>query len=329
MATNGIPTDFNLSTLDEAGLLPREISEDIYTRARTESVVARLSKTEPVRIGTERVIPVSDSRPRAHIRRDGHIGRQATEYGLRGVSMVPVIATVGVTLSRRSIMAAPAAMLEDLKTGFASAIAEQIDLYALHGVEALTGDKVADGLADGLTTVKGVKGAEKTLSAQGFEAGAWKAYDNLISGTFARTPNGAALDTRAYSVMGSATDTSGRPLYPTFGIGGQPENLSFAGVPTATSPSVSGNVPGYKDTGIRAIIGDWSALRYGVADRIDYKVIEYGDPLNKGYDLQHMDEIAIISEIDFGVAVLDKGAFVGITDPAVKTTTTASGDTAA
>lgn len=318
----GIPTDFNLSTLDDEGLLPREISEDIYTRARSESVVARLSKTEPVRIGTERVIPVSDSRPRAHIRRDGHIGRKGTEYGLRGVSMVPVIATVGVTLSRRSIMAAPASMLEDLKVGFASAIAEQIDLYALHGIEALTGDKVADGLADGLSTVKGAKGSEKTMSAQGFEAGAWKAYDSLISGAFSRTPTGAALDTRAYSVMGSATDTSGRPLYPNFGIGGQPENLVFAGVPTATSPSVSGAVPGYKDTGIRAIIGDWSALRYGVADRIDYKVIEYGDPLNRGYDLQHMDEVAIISEIDFGVAVLDKEAFVGITDPAITTTTT-------
>jgi hypothetical protein len=133
--------------------------------------------------------------------------------------------------------------------------------------------------------------------------------------------NGLALDNSyAFKLATQRNPTTGQKLYPELGFGNQA--TAFAGLNAAVSDTVRGgpeavtaSTGAYRTTNpnIKAIAGDFSAFRWGVQVNIPLTLIEYGDPDGSG-DLQRKNEIAIRSEVVYGVGILSTDAFAVVKD---------------
>lgn len=84
---------------------------------------------------------------------------------------------------------------------------------------------------------------------------------------------------------------------------------SYAGLPVATSKTVSGQADASADTGVRAFGGDWDALKFGYNLGITVREIPYGNPFGNG-DLAGRNAVAYLAEAIFGFGIMDTDAFV-------------------
>jgi hypothetical protein len=66
-------------------------------------------------------------------------------------------------------------------------------------------------------------------------------------------------------------------------------------------------------TNVKAFVGDFSGIRWGVQKSIGLKVIEYGDP-DGGGDLQRNNQVAFRAEVVYGWGIADLNAFCKIID---------------
>lgn len=307
---------WDINDMGAAGLLRREIADEIFSEVDRHSTVARLSQNERVEIGTETFIPVSDDVPRAQVWEEGEL-RQASEYTLKTAAIEPVRVQVGIEISEQAVRTqSPSRTLEDIQRKLTNAIAEQVDLAVFHGRQALGAKKISrfSGLYDQIELVDGVQDGDDKITAQGMEDVAWDAYDKIIANPFGRTPNGIAFDKTVHSILGRARTPQGTRLYPDLNLGGT-ELMNFSGLAADSNATVSGRVAGMADTGLRAIVGDFSALRYGVSSEISFRKEVTGDPLGKG-DLVRRGMVAFIADFNFGFAIVSPESFVGIVDPA-------------
>ena len=60
---------------------------------------------------------------------------------------------------------------------------------------------------------------------------------------------------------------------------------SFEGMNAVTSANVSGRPFATKDTGVKAIIGDWNQAQWGVIREMALRRFDVGDPDGRGYGL--------------------------------------------
>lgn len=80
------------------------------------------------------------------------------------------------------------------------------------------------------------------------------------------------------------------------------------GIPAAVSGTVNGRLA-KTPTKVSAIMGDFSAIKWGMVRDATAEVIEYGDPDNTGQDLKGYNQIAYRTEAVLAYAVLDPKAF--------------------
>ena len=66
-------------------------------------------------------------------------------------------------------------------------------------------------------------------------------------------------------------------------------------------------------TTVKAFVGDFSAIRWGIQRQIGLELIEYGDPDGQG-DLKRNNQVAFRSEIVYGWGIADLNAFTKIVD---------------
>jgi hypothetical protein len=67
------------------------------------------------------------------------------------------------------------------------------------------------------------------------------------------------------------------------------------------------------DTKVRAFVGDFDAIRWGIQKQINLELIRYGDP-DGGGDLKRNNQVAFRSEIVYGWGIADLNAFAKIHD---------------
>lgn len=85
-------------------------------------------------------------------------------------------------------------------------------------------------------------------------------------------------------------------------MSGGPEALTVStGMYASTNPN------------IKAIVGDFTAFKWGVQRSIGVNLIEYGDPDGDG-DLQRSNEIALRAEVVYGIGFIDLDSFAVIKD---------------
>lgn len=98
---------------------------------------------------------------------------------------------------------------------------------------------------------------------------------------------------------------------PELGFGGN--ITTFEALQAYSSTTVSGTPEASANTNVKAILGDWSLLRWGVQKAIPVELIRFGDPDGQG-DLKRKNQIALRAEIVYGWGVMDLDGFSTVVD---------------
>lgn len=192
-------------------------------------------------------------------------------------------------------------LIEALAGNIAKGISRGIDLVAFHGINPKTGivGSVSSYLDKDVTGSSVITASAKPEDDIDAAAGALQANGYVATGI--------AFDPAFAGALARARDNSGNRLYPELGLGFGVER--FEGLNAAVSNTVSGSAEIAAESALdQSIIGDWDALKWGIARYVPLEVIRYGDPDGAG-DLKRTNEIAIRAEAIFGFAVLDPKAF--------------------
>ena len=196
-------------------------------------------------------------------------------------------------------------VMSDLAFALEQALAEQIDAAVIHRVSVLQGT-VVGAITAGLSTSG--PAVEANLLTGGADLYIEQAAGLVIGAGY--TPTGALVDSGYAFSIGSARDGNGRPLNPDFPLTGAVDN--YRGLRYGVSQAVSGR-NFMADTKLRAIVGDFSALAFGMIRDIPIETIRYGDPDGLG-DLKRKNQIAIRGEMLFGFGIFAPTAFARVVD---------------
>lgn len=185
-----------------------------------------------------------------------------------------------------------------------------VDLFAFHGINPITG----------LVSAKATKylaQATKVVEAAGSPTAELNQAVGLIAATGTAMPNGIAFDAAynyllATEVYPAGHSLAGQPMYPQMGFNGI-EN--WRGLRGGASSTVSGR-PEIADSTIRAIVGDYTQVKWGYQRQIPLNLIQYGDPDNTGRDLKGHNEIAFRTEVVIYMAIGDLAKFALVKDAA-------------
>jgi len=286
------------STNDAKVLMPREIASGMITEARTTSLVAKVSASEPQRFGEVDYIIFNDS-PKAEFVEEG-AQKSSSTGGFTSVTAKPHKAQVTMRFSEEVQWEDEdyqLGVLQTLGDSGSVALSRALDLGLLHRINPLTGTAITgwDNYLDATTNVV----TQVTADA---DADFRSAVGLLVNSSPSVSVNGALFDPKFSWDLSSlmAKDGSGetsQQRYPNLGFG---TNVSdFMGVPVAQGDTVSGT-PEATDTLDRAIVGDFrNGIRWGVQRNLPIELIRYGDPDGQG-DLKRQNQIALRLEIVYG-----------------------------
>lgn len=314
-------------------LLPKNLVGAIFEEAQETSLVMRLGEQIPVTYG-ETVIPVTTKRPAVgqvgagtsnEQREGGRKPLSGTAWDSRSFSPIK-LATI-VTVSEEFARSNPQGLYTQLQSDLALAIGRGIDLAVLHGKDALLGTNLV-----GIDTNNVIANTThlKNLTHATFMDGLLDGYD-LVNSNSKFNFDGWAVDPRLRSKVARASayrDANGNT---------DPSRINLAsnvndilGLPAQYGRAVGGDLDAASDTGIRAIGGDFSQLRWGFADQIRVKISDTAS-LTDGTSTVSMwqtNQVAILVECTFGWVLGDKQGFVkfsNVTEP-TEYDVTATGD---
>jgi hypothetical protein len=171
--------------------------------------------------------------------------------------------------------------------------------------------------ADGATVVAMNGGLEDTTNSVEIAAAAPYTYldaaDALVLAD-GYVPRDIAIDPSWAAAFSTARGTnSEQKLYPNFKLGAAVSELD--GHRASVNTTVGAVGVAAAATNVKAFVGDFSAIRWGIQRAIGLKVIEYGDPDGQG-DLQRNNQVAFRAEVVYGWGVADLNAFAKIIDAA-------------
>lgn len=290
--------------------LPKTIAAGMFAKATTGSAVAALSGSEPQQFGEVTHMTLT-GRPRAELVGEGaQKGSTNTTFGTKVVT--PHKFQVTQRFNQEVKWADEdyqLGILQTLSEEGSLALARALDLGVFHGINPLTGTAAASIVAGdriGTTTNK-VELTTATLNTPDLvieQAAGLVIADGYL-------PTGIAFDPRYAWNVATARYADGRKKYPELGFG---SNItSFEGLQAFSSSTVSGLPEATADSGIKAIVGQWDLLRWGVQRSIPVEVIEHGDPDGQG-DLKRQNQIALRLEVVYGWGVMDLDGFATIED---------------
>lgn len=294
---------------DAQVLMPRNIADGMVTEARSTSVVARLSGSEPMRFGETNII-VFNSFPRAEFVEEG-AEKASTTGGFTSVTAKPHKAQVTMRFNEEVLWADEdyqLGVLRSLASAGQVALSRALDLGLIHRINPLTGTVISgwDNYISATTN-------RVSIGSQDADDAFRAAVGLLVNQSTPKAVNGAAFDPRFSWALANLKEkdgsgTTSRIRYPSLGFG---TNVTdFLGVPVAQGDTVSGT-PEAADTGVRAIVGDFvNGIRWGVQRDLPVELIRYGNPDGQG-DLKRKNQVALRLEIVFGWYVfIDRFALV-------------------
>lgn len=290
--------------------LPKNIANGMFSKAQTGSAVAALSGAEPQQFGEVTHMTLT-GRPRAELVGEGaDKGDTNATFGTKVVT--PHKFQVTMRFNEEVQWADEdyqLGVLDTLATEGGAALARALDLGVFHGINPRAGTAAASiVVGDRIgTTTNSVEITTATLTTPDLvieQAAGLVIADGYI-------PNGIAFDpTYSWSVA-TARYSDGRKKYPELGFGAN--ITSFEGLPAYSSSTVSGLPEASANSNIKAIVGQWDLLRWGVQRRIPVELIRFGDPDGLG-DLKRKNQIALRLEVVYGWGVMDLDGFATVKD---------------
>lgn len=124
-------------------------------------------------------------------------------------------------------------------------------------------------------------------------------------------PRDVALDPSFAASFSTLRSDQGVKLYPNFTLSTRVSELD--GHRASTSRTVGAVGVAATPTNVKAFVGDFSAVRWGIQRAIGLEVIEYGDPDGQG-DLKRNNQVAFRAEVVYGWGIADLNAFAKVVD---------------
>lgn len=193
--------------------------------------------------------------------------------------------------------------LNAFSDGFAKKMARALDIAAIHGVNPAdnqSSDIIGTNSFDSLVTT--TINFDLTAPDDNIDSAVKpiQETDGIVTGIAMAPAFGSALGAMK-------TTDSNLPIYPEYRFGANPGN--FGGMAADINGTVS-----FGNSKDRAIIGDFAnAFRWGYAENVTFKVIEFGDPDGQG-DLQRKNQVVLRAECFVGWGILDASSFVRIVE---------------
>lgn len=292
-----------MATLQTSSLsIPNQILDPWLGKVQHGSAVASLSASTPMKFGTGQWMTFN-------IGEAEYVG----EGDNKGASTVtPTTKTVKPFKFHKTVRMTNEVLWadEDHQMGVVEAILDEIqpalsralDFGVFHGINP-TGGTAVTAMTEKLSDTTNVVtvGASDKPYANVDAADALVLADGFI-------PRDIALDPAFAAAFGGLRNASSeQKLYP---------DLSYATAPTGRlenhNSSVSSTVGAVgvaaAATNIRAFVGDFSAIRWGIQKQIGLELIEYGDP-DGGGDLKRNNQVAFRAEVVYGWGIANLNAF--------------------
>ncbi len=289
-------------TLTRGNLLPPVVTNELFSKVKGKSSLAKLSASEPIPFNGETVFTFSLDK---EVDLVGENAAKSNGGGtVASIQMVPVKVEYGMRVSDEFRYGADEIRLQYLTAfadGFAKKVARGIDIMAFHGLNPRTG------LTASVLTNKN--------------------FDDLVTNTVvfnSSTPDAnitdaiALIEAAEYDVTGLAMapamknalaqlkkgSTSNEPMFPELGWGASVGNIN--GLPVDTNSTVS-----FASGADRAIVGNFADMfKWGFAKQIPLEVIEFGNPDNSDLgDLKGHNQIYLRGEAYVGWGIIDPAAF--------------------
>lgn len=307
-----------MAALTSASLtLPKHLADGIWSKAVTGSTVAALSGSMPMLFGETQLMTFTQ-RPKGQFVTEG-ASKEPSDVAFSYKTVVPRKVQV-TTRHNQEVQWAD----EDYQLGVLAEVAESIgnalyralDLGVYHAINPLDGKALSGAPAKILDTTNTVEILDGTGGSAnvGPDLEVETAAGLVIADGF--VPNGIALDPSYAWTLATARYTDGRKKYPELGFGTNISN--FEGLRASVSDTVSapeativGGAYESVNPNVKAIVGDFSQIRWGVQRTIGIEKIEFGNPDGLG-DLKAKNQIALRGEIVFGWAIMDTDAFAVI-----------------
>lgn len=287
--------------LADIGAEATTFAQGILDKARDASVISKLSTSEPQLFLTTNYTRFTNDIEAEFVDESGNKGSQ--KLGFDSVPTVRKKAQVTLRFSQEAEFADAdqrRGMLAAMQGKMGDALARALDFAVLHGLNpvskaALTG---VTPLATAANQATASKDAVKDIDAL---------PNAIIEAGY--IPNAIALDPKyANELRQIRGGSENARAFPEINLDPR-QNSNVAGYTAAVSGTVSADRLGLDTaTGIKAIMGDYGLIKWGLVRDMALKRIEYGDPDGHG-DLQRMNEFAVRVECIYQWAVLDPKAF--------------------
>ena len=179
------------------------------------------------------------------------------------------------------------------------ALSRALDFGLIHGINPKNGEAVA-------AMARNLSAATNVVTVNGEDAPyvSLDAADALVVAN-GGVPSDIALDPAYAAGFVSARNADGVKLYP---------NLSYTGISeldghrAAASRTVSAAGVIAAPSNLLAVVGDFSAIQWGIQKSIGLELIKYGDPDGAG-DLKRNNQVAFRAEVVYGWGVADLDQF--------------------
>lgn len=294
-----------MATLDTGDLtLPDTIIDPWLAKVAQGSTVAALVPAAPQTYGTETAMTFS-------IGEAEYVGEGANKAGstvtvnTKTVKPFKFQKTVRMTeevqwADEDKQLGVVAAVLDEVTP----ALSRALDFGVYHGINPNTGLDV--------TAMNGHL-SETTNAVEVASQASYELIDaaDLLVIADGYAPTDIAVETSFAGTFSTARSTEGVKLHPEFRLTTEVSTLE------AHRASVSNTVGAIgvadTDTDVKAFVGDFSTIRWGVQRNIGIELIRYGDP-DGGGDLKRNNQVAFRLEVLYGWGIFDLDAIAKIID---------------
>jgi len=289
-----------MSALSMGTLFPKELVAEMFSKVKGHSSLAKLSNQEAVPFTGKDYFVFSLDSDISVVGENG--AKPAGDATVTTVTVKPIKVIYQSRVSDEFKYAAEERRLQylnDFADGFAKKLAAGLDKMAIHGVDPATGNLASGTIGNNYFDYVCAATAV-TYNGSAPDANLESAIAVLENNEYA--PNGIAMAPIMRAAMGAMTNNANGAKYPGFQFGGVAD---LNGI-TVDSNITIGSASGSND---RALVGDFSAFRWGFAKNIPLEVIEYGNPDGGSYDLKQANQVLLRSEAWIGWGILDANAF--------------------
>ena len=185
-------------------------------------------------------------------------------------------------------------------------LSRALDFGVIHGINPTGGAAVAAMTDRLVNTTNSVE-----IGASDKPYANLDAADTLVlAGGF--VPRDIALDPTFASKFSTLRGTNSEAkLYPNFRLGTEVSELDAHRASVSSTVGAVGVAA--TASNLKAVVGDFSAIRWGVQRQIGLELIKYGDPDGQG-DLKRNNQVAFRAEVVYGWGIANLGAFTKIVD---------------